>query len=126
MDSPCLSTAGLRFLRLPTPAVELARSYDRVTGVSRPQRGYHVSHRQETLGELASLRRERGTLSAGPLRPADQSSYKDVSVTFVPLMRYDASTKASRVFNSAPTFPRRDFGCDCLLSLCFYGLLKTP
>ena len=83
-------------------------------------------YRQETLGELASLRRELGTLSAGPLRPADHRSYKDVSVTFVPLMRYDASTKASWVFNSAPTFPRRDFGCDCLLSLCFYGLLKTP
>ena len=93
---------------------------------SRPQWGYHVSHRQETLGELASLRRELGTLSAGPLRPADHRSYKDVSVTFVPLMHYDASTKASQVFNSAPTFPRRDFGCDCLLSLCFYGLLKTP
>jgi len=93
---------------------------------ARPQRGYHVSHRQETLGELASLRRELGTLSAGPLRPADHRSYKDVSVTFVPLMRYDASTKASQVFNSVPTFPRRDFGCDCLLSLCFYGLLKTP
>ena len=78
------------------------------------------------MGELASLRRELGTLSAGPLRPADHRSYKDVSVTFVPLMHYDASTKASQVFNSAPTFPRRDFGCDCLLSLCFYGLLKTP
>src|SRR5262249_41530049 len=93
---------------------------------SRPQRGCHVSHRQETLGELASLRRERGTVSARPLTPADQSSLKDVSVTCVPLMPYGASTKASQVFNSTPTFPRRDFGCDCLLSLCFYGLLKTP
>src|SRR5215510_557209 len=93
---------------------------------ARRQRGSHVSHRQETLGELASLRRERGTLSAGPLRPADHRSLKDVSVTFVPLTHYDASTKASRVFNAVPTFPRRDFGCDCLLSLCFYGLLKTP
>src|SRR6266702_4113205 len=41
-------------------------------------------------------------------------------------MHYGASTKASRVFNSAPTFPRSDFGCDSLLSLCFYGLLETP
>ena len=126
MDSPCLSAAGLRFLRLPTPAVEFARSYERVTGVSRPQRGYHVSHRQETLGELASLRRERGTVSARPLTLADHSSLKDGSVTCVPLTHYGASTKASRVFNSVPTFPRRDFGCDCLLSFCFYGLLKTP
>ena len=126
MDSPCLSAAGLRFLRLPTPAVECARSYDKVTGVSRPQRGYHVSHRQDTLGELASLRRERGTVSARPLTLADHSSLKDVPVTCVPLMHYGASTKASRVFNSVPTFPRRDFGCDSLLSLCFYDLLKTP
>src|SRR5215470_81438 len=35
-------------------------------------------------GELASLRRERGTLSAGPLRPADRCSIKDVSTPFVP------------------------------------------
>ena len=115
----------------PVPAVELARSCDRVTGCLQtttglPQRGCHVPHREDTCGELASLRRERGTVSAGPLRPADHRSYKDVSVTFVPFMRYDASTKASRVFNSAPTFPRRDFGCDSLLSLCFYDLLKTP
>jgi hypothetical protein len=93
---------------------------------ARPQWGYHVSHRQETLGELASLRREQGTVSARPLTLADQSSLKDVSVTCVPLTHYGASTKASRVFNSAPTFPHIDFGCDCLLSLCFYGLLKTP
>src|SRR5499426_3603031 len=93
MASPCLSAAGLCFLRLPTPAVDLARSCDRVTGESRPQRGYHVSHRQETLGELASLRREQGTVSARPLTPADHSSLKDVSVTFVPLMHYGASTK---------------------------------
>ena len=78
------------------------------------------------LGKLASLRRERGTVSAGPLRPADRYSIKDVSVTCVPLTHYGASTKALRVFNSVPTFPRIDFGCDCLLSLCFYGLLKTP
>jgi hypothetical protein len=32
MDSPCLSAAGVRFLRLPEPAVDLARSCDRVTG----------------------------------------------------------------------------------------------
>jgi hypothetical protein len=77
------------------------------------------------LGELASLRRERGTISTGPLTPVDQSSSKDVSVTFVPLMHYGASIKASRVFNSIPTFPRIDFGRDSLLSFCFYGLLKT-
>ena len=77
-------------------------------------------------GELASLRRERGTVSAGPLIPTDHDSIKDVSSTFVPLMHYGASTKASRAFNSTPTFPRRDFGCSSLLSLCFYCLLETP
>ena len=92
----------------------------------RPQRGYHVSHRQDTLGELASLRREQGTVLARPLTLTNQSSLKDVSVTFVPLTHYGVSTQASRVFNSVPTFPRIDFGCDCLLSFCFYGLLKTP
>jgi hypothetical protein len=84
MVSPCLSAAGLRFLRLPAPAVGLARSCDRVTGASSPQRGYHVSHRQDTSGELASLRRELGTLSAGPLRPAARCSIKDVSPPCVP------------------------------------------
>jgi hypothetical protein len=93
---------------------------------ARPQWGYHVSHRQETLGELASLRREWGTVSARPLTLADHSSLKDVSVTCVPLMHYGASTKASWMFNSAPTFPRIDFGCDSLLSFCFYDLLETP
>jgi hypothetical protein len=43
-----------------------------------------------------------------------------------PLLHYDASTKASLAFNSVPTFPRIDFGCGCLLSFCFYGLLETP
>ena len=42
------------------------------------------------------------------------------------LLHYDASAKASRVFNSFRTFPRRDFRCDSLLSLCFYCLLETP
>ena len=126
MDSPCLSAAGVRFLAVLCPLWDWPALAIGLLDGSRPQRGYHVSHRQETLGELASLRREQGTVSARPLILADHSSLKDGSVTCVPLMRYDASIKASRVFNSAPTFPRRDFGCDCLLSLCFYGLLKTP
>jgi hypothetical protein len=50
----------------------------------RPQRGYHVPHRQETSGELASLRREPGTVSAESLTSADPCSSKDVSATFVP------------------------------------------
>ena len=77
------------------------------------------------MGELASLRRERGTVSTEPLTPVDQSSSKDVSTPFVPLMHYDASTKASHAFNSTPTFPRIDFGWGSLLSFCFYGLLET-
>ena len=78
------------------------------------------------LGELASLRRERGTVSGEPLTSPDPYSGKDSHCHIRPLFCYDASTKASRVFNSVPTFPRRDFGCDSLLSLCFYDLLKTP
>jgi hypothetical protein len=42
-----------------------------------------------------------------------------------PLVHDDTSTEASHAFNSVPTFPGIDFGCGCLLSFCFYGLLKT-
>src|SRR5262245_54983208 len=77
---------------------------------SRPQRGCHVPHRQDASEELASLRRELGTVSAAPLTPADHRSIKDVSTPFVPSLRYDASIKASRVFNSTPTSPGIDFG----------------
>jgi hypothetical protein len=43
-----------------------------------------------------------------------------------PHNHYDASIKASRLFNSTPTFPGIDFGCGSLLSFCVYGLLETP
>jgi hypothetical protein len=43
---------------------------------SRPQRACHVPHRQDALGELASRRRERGTVSADPLTSADQAPSK--------------------------------------------------
>jgi hypothetical protein len=92
----------------------------------RPQRGCHVPHRQAALGELASRRRERGTVSTGPLTPVDHGSSKDVSTPFVPSHHDGASTKASRMFNSLPTFPRIDFEWDSLLSFCVYGLLETP
>ena len=39
---------------------------------------------------------------------------------------YDASIKASRLFNSTPTFPGIDFGCGSLLSFCVYCQLETP
>ena len=78
------------------------------------------------LDELASLRRERGTISTGPLTPVDHGSSKDVSTPFVPFMHYGASTKASQAFNAMPTFPRLDFGWGSLFSFCFYGLLETP
>ena len=115
----------------PVPAVELARSCDRVTGCLQtttglPQRGCHVPHRQETLGALASLRREPGTISGEPLISPDPHSSKDSYRHTRPLLHNDASTKASQLFNSTPTFPRRDFDCGCLLSLCFYDLLETP
>jgi hypothetical protein len=126
MGFPCLSAAGVRFLRRPVPAAGLAHSCEGVTGACpRPQRGCHVPHRQDALDELASRRRERGTVSTGPLTPVDHGSSKDVSTPFVPSHHYGASTKASRMFNSVPTFPRIDFAWGSLLSLCFYGLLET-
>ena len=103
----------------------LARSYDEATG-SQTLWGFHVPHRQATSGELASLRREPGTVSAGPLTPIDHRSTKDVSTPYVPFLHDDASTKASHAFNSIPTFPRIDFGWGSLLSFCVYGLLETP
>ena len=78
------------------------------------------------LGELASLRREPGTVSGEPLTSPDPHSNKDSHCHIRPLLHNDASTKASRMFNSTPTFPRREFDCGCLLSFCFYGLLETP
>ena len=75
---------------------------------ARPQRGCHVPHRQAALGELASRRRERGTVSADQLTSADHAPSQDVSTPFVPSLRYDASIEASRVFNSIPAFPRID------------------
>ena len=92
----------------------------------RLQRGGHVPHRQDALGELASRRRERGTVSTGPLTPVDHGSSKDVSTPCVPLLHDDASTKAALAFNSTPPFPRRDFGWGSLRSFCVYDLLETP
>jgi hypothetical protein len=43
-----------------------------------------------------------------------------------PHNHYDASIKASRLFNSTPTFPGIDFGCGSLLSFCVYCQLETP
>jgi hypothetical protein len=85
-----------------------------------------VPHRQDASDELASLRRERGTVSAEPLTPADHGSIKNVSTPFVPSLRDDASIKASRVFNSIPTSPGIDFRWGSLLSFCVYCLLETP
>ena len=42
-----------------------------------------------------------------------------------PLLRYDASTEASRAFNSCLTSPSIDFGRGYLLSFCIYCLLET-
>src|SRR4030095_9202346 len=77
MNSPCLSAAGVRFLGIlwtlwdwPVLTIGLLEN-------SRPHRGCHVPHRQETLGELASLRREPGTISGEPLISPDPHSSKD-------------------------------------------------
>jgi hypothetical protein len=66
------------------PARASAQPCGKPTAESRPYRGFHVPHRQAASGELASLRRERGTVSAEPLIPADLCSSKDVSATCVP------------------------------------------
>src|SRR3979411_669487 len=44
-----------------------------------PTRASHAPDRQDVSGELASLRREPGTVSAKPLISADHHSNKDVS-----------------------------------------------
>ena|SRR5262245_48575783 len=67
------------------PAKAWALPYSEPTAEGRPYRGFHVPHRQEASGELASLRRERGTVSAEPQISADLCSSKDVSATCVPL-----------------------------------------
>jgi hypothetical protein len=126
MDSPCLSAAGVRFLAILCPLWDWPVLAIGLLKNSRPQRGCHVPPRQETLGELASLRREPGTISREPLISPDPHSNKDSHRHTRPLLHNDASTKASQMFNSTPTFPRRDFDCGCLLSLCFYDLLETP
>jgi hypothetical protein len=126
MDSPGLSAAGVRFLAVLCPLWDWPALAIGLLDASRPRRGCHVPHRQETLGELASLRREPGTISGEPLISPDPHSSKDSHRHTRPLLHNDASTKASQLFNSTPTFPRRDFDCGCLLSLCFYDLLETP
>ena len=125
-DSPGLSAAGVRFLAVLCPLWDWPALARGLLDASRPQRGCHVPHRQETLGELASRRREPGTISGEPLISPDPHSSKDSHRHTRPLLHNDASTKASQMFNSTPTFPRRDFDCGCLLSLCFYDLLATP
>ena len=68
----------------PIPARASAQPWGKPTAEGSPYRGFHVPHRQAASGESASLRRERGTVSAGPLIPADLGSSKDVSATCVP------------------------------------------
>jgi hypothetical protein len=72
----------------PTLTMELLKD-------SRPQWGYHVLQRQDASGELASVHRELGTVSARPLTPADRRSIKDVSTPFVASLCYDALIMAS-------------------------------
>ena len=126
MNSPCLSAVGFRFLAVLSPLGSWPAFTIGLLEDSRPQRDYHVPHKEDALGELASLRREPDTVSAEPLTSTDLHSNKDSYCHTCPLLHNDASIKASRMFNSTPTFPRREFDCGCLLSFCFYSLLETP
>ncbi len=83
MDSLCLSAVGIRFLAVLSHE-GMGSALRRAYCLGRPYRGFHFLHRQAASGELASLRWARGTISAGPLIPADHRSNKDVSTTFVP------------------------------------------
>jgi hypothetical protein len=66
------------------PTGASAPPYGAPTTNGRLHWGCHVPHRQEASDELASRRRERGTVSAEPLTPADHGSIKDVSTPSVP------------------------------------------
>jgi len=68
----------------------------------------------------------RAPSQPGRYPPTDHSSIEDVSTPFVPSLRYDASIKALRVFNSFPASPGIDFRWGSLLSFCVYCLLGTP
>src|SRR4029453_822848 len=105
MNSPCLSAAGVRFLAILCPLWDWPVLTIGLLENSRPQRGCHVPHRQEPLGELASLRREPSTISREPLISPDPHSNKDSHRYTHPLLHNDVSTKASQMFTSPPTFP---------------------
>src|SRR5215475_3220790 len=81
MDSLCLSAVGIRFLAV-LSHWSLSAPCGAPTAHGRPHWGFHVPHRQDASGELASLRRERGTVSTGPLTPVNHGSNQDVSTTF--------------------------------------------
>jgi hypothetical protein len=93
--------------------------------LGRPYRGFHVPHRQVASGELASRRREPGTIPACSLTMLAFTPGR-TSQPHASHSHYDASTKASLAFNSTPTFPGIDFRYGSLLSFCVYGLLETP
>jgi hypothetical protein len=81
---------------------------------------------------IGKMRRVSWPLYAGSRAPSQPNNIRRLTVapikTSQPLsspLDYDASTKASLVFNSIPTFPSIDFGCGYLLSFCIYCLLET-
>jgi len=95
MSSPCLSAAGLRLLAVLCPLWRWPSLTIGLLDRSRPQRGFHVPHRQAASGELASLRREPGTASACSL----------TMLTFTPGRTYQphASPFSLRRFNQGFT-----------------------
>ena len=63
MDSLGLSAVGMRFLAVLSRA-DMGYALRQAYCLGRPYRGFHVLHRQVASGELASRRREPGTVPA--------------------------------------------------------------
>jgi hypothetical protein len=111
----------------PMPAVDMALAYNWVTGSLQTTTGLPRSALARCVGGVGLSTPGAGHRLSMLANHADLHSIQEGRLNHVrPRSRYDAFSKASRMFNSIPTFPGIDFGCGCLLSSCVYGLLETP
>ena len=110
----------------PMPAVALARFCDEMTGSLQTTTGLPRSASATCVGQVglstlgAGYRLNRAAHTGGPC--LQEGRVNPVR----PLNPADASRKASRMFNSTPTFPSIGLGYGCLRSLCVYSLFETP